>query len=153
MYGQIINEAAIKHNIRPDVLAALIMQESSGNHLAVRYEPAFYKRYIEGKPLSGYVPKRITEETERQLRSMSFGLGQVMGQVARENGYNNESLVGLVDPMVSVQLAALILAKNLIRANGDYHKALLRYNGGGDPNYPNKVMARIANRDYLKVMV
>jgi soluble lytic murein transglycosylase-like protein len=63
---------------------AIIQTESSGNALAVRYEPQW--RYVLDVP--GYAKfLGLTEDTERVCQSMSWGLTQIMGSVAREHGY------------------------------------------------------------------
>src|SRR5258708_9578726 len=67
---------------------------------------------------------------------MSWGLMQVMGQVAREFGFAEESLPELCDPATGVDVGCLVLAKRLARARGDVPAALLAWNGGRKINYP-----------------
>ena len=84
--------------ISANLLAAVVHQESGGNPFAVRYEPAFLKKYLEDKTkktIGGYVPTKCSWETEVYLRSVSYGAMQIMGQVARERGFKGEFLTQL----------------------------------------------------------
>jgi len=72
------------------VLDAIIMQESAGDPSACRYEPGFFDRYINGvnaSLLGGVWPLRSSDSTERIGRATSWGLMQIMGQTARELGF------------------------------------------------------------------
>lgn len=158
MFGALINAFSVKYSLRPDVVAALIFQESKGYPFAIREEigSGFYNRYVKD-PLLGFVPKRITKQTEKYLRAFSFGLCQIMGQVARERGFAGESLGQLFDPAINIELGCKILRAHLDRFKGStedaaYRAALLRYNGGGDPDYPNKVFNHILTGAYKQVM-
>src|ERR1700735_1296507 len=75
--------AAAQHSLDPALVCAIVEQESAWDPHAIRYEPAFRTRYV--APL-GLAP------TEEVARSMSWGLMQVMGQVAREHGFTAKSL-------------------------------------------------------------
>lgn len=103
------------------LLAGWIYAESGFDPWAVRYEPAFHARYV--LPIPGL------SETEQRTRSMSWGLLQIMGQVARENGFTDKWLPALCDPRVNVELAVKILRKNKA-ATGCWDGALAAYNGG-----------------------
>src|SRR5712692_6395106 len=84
---------AVKHALDPVLVCAVIEQESAWNPWAVRYEPGFLSRYV--APL--YAAGKLSA-TETYTRSMSWGLMQVMGQVAREFGFAGDSLPELCDP-------------------------------------------------------
>ena len=145
MYGNLINAEVIKTGLDAQLIAAVIQQESSGNTFAVRYEPEFYKRYIQTKTknsLGGHWPRLATEETERRFRTSSFGLMQMMGQVAREQGFKGEFLTELCDPAINLDLCCRFL-KSLIDKTGSTERGLLRYNGGGDADYAKKVFRHI----------
>ncbi len=98
----IIESKARKYNLYPDLVEAHVMTESSGKPNATRYEPAFFKTYI--KKLG------IDNEVERTGRATSWGLLQIMGQVARELGYQG-SWEGLMDPMVNLEYGCKKLSK------------------------------------------
>jgi len=78
---------AAAHALDPALVCAVIEQESAWNPWAVRYEPGFLSRYV--APL--YTAGKLSA-TETYTRSMSWGLMQVMGQVAREFGFAADSL-------------------------------------------------------------
>jgi len=73
--------AAAAHGLDAALVCAVVEQESAWNTWAVRYEPGFLSRYV--APL--YTAGKIGA-TEAYTRAMSWGLMQVMGQVAREQG-------------------------------------------------------------------
>jgi soluble lytic murein transglycosylase-like protein len=131
---------AAAHGIEPSLVCAVIEQESSWNPWAVRYEPGFLSRYI--APL--YTAGKLSA-TEAYTRSMSWGLMQVMGQVARESGFQEASLAGLCDPITGIDFGCKILATRIARAKGDIPAALLAWNGGANANYPAEVLARTRN--------
>ena len=109
-----------------------------------RYEPGFKKRYID--PIESVRRYGSTSyKTEREHRATSFGLCQVMGQVARELGCTVHSLVQLCDPQTGLTYGAKRLKKAMDRKSGVVRAALLDYNGGSDLEYPTRVMERMKN--------
>src|SRR5262245_28623993 len=96
------------HGLASALVCAVVEQESSWNPCAVRYEPAFFARYV----ASLYTNNRVTA-TEAYARGFSWGLMQVMGQVARENGYTDHYLSGLCDPAAGIELGCRVLRKKL----------------------------------------
>jgi soluble lytic murein transglycosylase-like protein len=131
---------AASHGIDPALACAVIEQESAWDPWAVRYEPGFLSRYV--APL--YTAGKLSA-TEAYTRAMSWGLMQVMGQVAREFGFEQPSLAELCDPATGVDFGCKILAKRLARAKGDVPAALQAWNGGANANYAAEVMARTRN--------
>jgi soluble lytic murein transglycosylase-like protein len=127
---------ALDFGLDPALVCAVCHHESGNwNPWAIRYEPGFYHRYIDSmKGLS---------DTEKQARACSWGLMQVMGQVAREQGFDGPYLSELCDPRQNIRHGCKKLAKCLDRANGDVRTALLGYNGGGNPGYPDKVLRHL----------
>jgi soluble lytic murein transglycosylase-like protein len=133
-------QIACEHALDPALVCAVIEQESAWNPWAVRYEPGFLSRYV--APL--YTAGKFSA-TEAYTRSMSWGLMQVMGQVAREFGFEDSSLAELCDPVIGLEFGCRFLAARLTRAKGDVSAALLAWNGGANPNYPAEVLARTRN--------
>jgi hypothetical protein len=103
---------------------------------------------------------------------MSWGLMQVMGQVAREHSHpgpdsaatsaaprrsdseGGSALVGftlsdshalslLCDPATGLEIGCRVLAAKLAASHGDVTRALLLWNGGGNPSYATEVLARM----------
>jgi soluble lytic murein transglycosylase-like protein len=137
---ELARRIAAAHDLDPALVCAVIEQESAWNPWAVRYEPGFLSRYV--APL--YTAGKLSA-TETYTRSMSWGLMQVMGQVAREFGFAGDSLAELCDPATCVDLGCRILAKRLARVRGDVPAALLAWNGGANANYSAEVLARTRN--------
>ncbi len=137
---KVVVAAAINVEIDPALACAVVSHESSWNPWAVRYEPAFYTRYIDAM-------KNLTP-TEKSLRASSFGLFQLMGQTAREFGFDGEYLTELCDPINAIWGCRKL--KRCIQLHpGDQEAALLTYNGGNDANYPKAVLGFYNDFAYL----
>lgn len=141
-------DAAAGSEIDPQIILAVIVQESQGNQWAVRFEPKFYERKLQHlgrSDLAGYVPGLLpTLATEKTLRATSWGLMQIMGETARVVGFKDPYLSRLLDPALNISIGTKYLKMLLSRKNGDTRAALLAYNGGGDPLYPDRVIEHIA---------
>lgn len=122
-----------KHQLDPDVVCGVCEQESGWNVWAVRYEPAFLVRYVQ--------PLKLLQ-TESVARSISWGLMQVLGQVAREQGFKGEFLSQLCDPEIGIEYGCLVLASKLAMHEGNLEAGLLSYNGGSAPDYGKQVLAK-----------
>lgn len=146
--------AATAHELDPALVCAVVEQESAWDAHAIRYEPSFRTRYV--APL-GLPP------TEEVARSISWGLMQVMGQVAREHGFGGKFLSALCDPAVGLDIGCAVLdAKLAIRSGSpsrrsdategslpptgtdDIARALELWNGGANADYAPQVLARMA---------
>lgn len=162
MLKDLIEAAARKYSFDINLIAAMVKQESDGDPLAIRFEPGFFRRYLSGKPLNdlgGFVPSenRVTRDTERTLRACSFGLMQIMGQVAREIGYSDPSLTRLLIPDINLEWGCKYLSRLRDKFKTDVEPErtqliLLRWNGGGDPSYPNKVLAHISTNRISSIL-
>lgn len=130
----IINQCAAAHGLDPDLIAAFIMTESSGNPGATRFEPKW--RYF-------YRPEAMEPEeadSEKVKQATSWGLMQVMGSVARELGYQGD-LVDLAQPQIGLEYGCLKLATLMHKYA--LHDAISSYNAGsprqdGTGNYVNQ---------------
>lgn len=87
-----IQEAAIDAGLPISIVRGIVMQESSGDPSATRYEPGFFRRYIDKLGLSS---------EEGRGRSTSWGLMQVIGETAREMGMTAD-FSALLDPRVGL---------------------------------------------------
>jgi soluble lytic murein transglycosylase-like protein len=130
---------AVSHKLDPALVCAIVEQESGWNPWAVRYEPGFLARYV--APL--YNAGKISV-TETYARSISWGLMQLMGEVARELGCTAPSLAQLCDPATGLEFGCRQLSAKLDAAVGDTARALLAWNGGANRDYPAEVLARVA---------
>jgi soluble lytic murein transglycosylase-like protein len=128
---------ATKYLLDMALVAAVCEQESSWNPWEVRYEPAFYLRYI--------VPMGLKDPTAATTRSMSFGLMQIMAQTAIELGFAGKWMTELCDPDAGMDFGCKKLRKCCDLHPGDVDAALLAYNGGGNSYYPAQVQARMKN--------
>lgn len=124
--------AAIHAGIDPVLVCCVCEQESSWNPRATRFEAAFKERYVDPQGRS---------EPEATQRATSWGLMQVMGEVARELGYVGP-LMALLDPLTGLSWGCRKLFTCLTAAHGNNMAALLRYNGGSAPEYASKVLSR-----------
>lgn len=132
-------QAAAKYDLDEALVCAIVEQESSWNPWAMRYEPAFFAKYI--GPL--YARGKITV-TEAYARAFSWGLMQVMDEVARENGFDSHLWPSqLCDPLLGLDVGCRVFAAKLVKAEGDTAKALQLWNGGSNPNYFSEVLVRI----------
>lgn len=152
---------AENHALDPALVCAVVEQESAWDAHAIRYEPAFRTRYV--APL-GLPP------TEEVARSMSWGLMQVMGQVAREHGFSSKFLSPLCNPAAGLDLGCTVLVSKFTAAAAQARKttqppdtniapaqtqapvtygddliarALQLWNGGGNADYASEVLARL----------
>jgi len=110
-----------EHLLYPELICGIIEQESNWNTWAMRYEPLFYQKYIapliqRGEPIN---------QTEAHARATSWGLMQVMGEVARENGFGWTHLSELCDPLVGLEEGCSIFGRKLAAAEGNVRNALL----------------------------
>ena len=126
--------AASKHALDPALVCAVVEQESAWDTHAIRYEPAFRTRYV--API-GLPP------TEELARSISWGLMQVMGQVARERGFAGKFLSALCDPATGLDIGCAVLAAKLAAGVGEIDHALALWNGGANADYAAQVIARM----------
>jgi soluble lytic murein transglycosylase-like protein len=136
--------AAAAHNLYLELICAICEQESAWNPWAIRYEPAFYEKYIRPLVDSGRLSPSpgISAATEARTRAFSWGLMQVMGQVAREHAFAGASLAELCDPAIGLDAGCRVFAAKLAAAEGNVTRALLLWNGGANREYPVEVLAR-----------
>jgi soluble lytic murein transglycosylase-like protein len=133
-----VRAAAAASGIDGALICAMAEQESAWNPWAIRYEPQFYKRYV-----TGLIAAERLSETESRARATSWGLLQVMGQVAREHGFSGAFLAELCDPASGVQIGCKVFAGMLEAEKTNVTEALQRWNGGDRPEYAAEVLARV----------
>jgi soluble lytic murein transglycosylase-like protein len=129
--------AAAAQSLDPALVCAVVEQESGWNPWAMRYEPAFFAKYVANL----YTNNKISA-SEAYARGFSWGLMQVMGQVARETGFDAAFLSALCDPEQGLATGCKVLRKKFDAMAGDMTRALLAWNGGANPAYAAQVLAR-----------
>lgn len=122
---EIVRSNAKDYLIDPDLVAAIIWQESKANPLAIRYEPNFRFRK---EPYKYARFNGITEATENLLQSCSFGMMQVMGCVVRELGHQH-SLLELTEAEVGIKYGCKVLS-NLLEKYKTFEEVISSYNQG-----------------------
>lgn len=139
-----IDKLAREYALDKWLVCGIIAQESAGNPYAVRVEPGFWRRY--GKVMLQQAKDSLSRRDDKwmkfwQLASCSYGLMQVMYQVACERGFRHMRYpTELCEPHRGIEAGCRHLVWCLARTGGDVRAALLRYNGGGDKKYPKKVL-------------
>lgn len=115
---------ALEFGIDPDLVEAMAMTESSGNPKATRYEPNFYKKYVQ--PM---LTKNAISPKEAIGRATSWGLLQLMGQVAREKGFAGK-FEELFEPSVNLTWALKHLKRFINKYPAGLDDAIASYNAG-----------------------
>lgn len=142
-YVDLIRKVAAEFKLDPVLVEAIVVQESSGNADAFRFEPGFYNRYIKPKGLFvGQNPRRV---------SSSYGLMQVMYPTALEHGYPKEyPPERLFEPELALRTGCAVLRRLLdwadtfpaAKPEKRLSAALASYNGGRGSNTPDNEILR-----------
>src|SRR6478736_1371356 len=105
MFEDAIKKEATFNAIDPNLFKAIISQESAWNIFAIRTEPTYKWLY---QPEEFAKNPLINLSTEVATQKMSWGLGQIMGALAREQGH--KGLMGeLLDPNINIKHIGLRL--------------------------------------------
>lgn len=137
---------AATHHLDPDLVEAMVLQESSGDPWAWNPEPRY--RYLwnveTNRPFRVLTPAEVGAETppddfpalagdrdqEWWGQQASWGLLQIMGAVARERGFRGSYLPQLCEPTLNLDLGCRHLAHLLRWAGGEVPRAVAAYNAG-----------------------
>lgn len=135
---QLIQEAALQHELPIDLVYGIVCQESRGLVTATKYEPGFFQRYILN--LAGLV------SPEKRARATSWGLMQVMGQTARECGFKGK-FEELFQPEVGLYWGCKYLAKLKAKylSRWGWNGVIAAFNAGS----PRKSGGAFTNQDYV----
>lgn len=131
---------AVKHSLPPEIVCGMIEREATENQWAVRYEPGFLARYVMPQYAAGKL-----DVTETYCRAMSWGPMQIMGQTARELGFDGKYLPELCDLATGIEFGCRKLAACVKSHPGDINGALLAYNGGANKLYADEIIALAKN--------
>lgn len=123
------------YGLDPKLTASVVYKETlkgTDSHwvamTARRYEPSFFDRYIRFNKLSKYIPRFISNETERRDLASSWGYMQIMGATARDFGFKGESLGLLFLPWINIEYGCKVLS-NYIKRTGSEFNGVRMYNG------------------------
>ncbi len=132
-YRSEITIAAIRHHLPPALIAGVIQEESRFALWATRHEPRYQRnRRVRNAALS-WIHSHAggpNSATELDDRARSYGLMQVMGETAREQGFAAPYLAELYLPENAIEHGARLLAKLLARYPHDTLAAISAYNQG-----------------------
>lgn len=121
-----LSQVADKYGLDHNLVLAIISHETNGNPFKTRYEPAWKYLYF---PRECADKLLISVETETVMQSMSWGLMQVMGSVAREKGFSSD-LPKLTDPQLGLEYGCMHLKHKLEVYGGNETDAISSYNAG-----------------------
>lgn len=124
--NSVLGGTADKYGLDHNLVLAVITHETNGKTFKTRYEPAWKYLYFARQ----YAEKLdISVDTEIVMQSMSWGLMQVMGSVAREHGFDSD-LPKLTDPQLGLEYGCKHLKKMLVQCGGNESDAIAAYNAG-----------------------
>lgn len=119
-----LGKVCFLYRIPLEWLQAIITIESNWNPFAVRYEPDYAYLFEPTRFANG----SNTYATEVSLQKTSFGLGQIMGGLAREQKLKGP-LTQLIDPGVNLAHVGTRL-RFLMNKSEDPDTVFAGYNGG-----------------------
>ncbi len=122
----LIQKVSKKHNVNKTWVAALVWQESRGDHTAVRYESHYKYLWF---PRVWAERMNVTVQTEEVLQKTSYGLAQIMGSTARELGYDGPLSELARNAELALDYSVMYL-KIKLEKYGTYRLAIAAYNAG-----------------------
>jgi soluble lytic murein transglycosylase-like protein len=141
-----IAAAAGAVRVPADLIEAIVIVESSGNPYAFNPEPRYRYlwniatnepfRNLTSDELASKVPppdfRALAGDRDQEWwgQSVSWGLMQIMGALARELGFRGPYLSELCRADLNLRLGSLHVANLMRWANGDERKAVGAYNAG-----------------------
>lgn len=137
-------QKAAAYALDPALVCAVAEQESGWDPAAIRFEKNWAFRLMADDTIIGQHIFPPSRDTEIAQRSFSWGVMQVLGQTAREQGCTYPYLTRLCEPEIGLEFGCKVLMMKLKKAQGDVRLGLHYYNGGGDVTYPAAVMGRMA---------
>jgi|ERR1700761_5916122 len=126
MFEDLIKKTAEAYGLEWTWIKAIVTQESNFNPYALRYEPRYM--YLYKVPIFAH-KLGISEDTEMMTQKMSFGLGQVMLALAREQGFEKEAGL-LFDPEINLDQVCKRIYTLKHRALDTPDDVFAGYNGG-----------------------
>lgn len=143
-YEKEIISTAVRFKVESNWIKAIIKQESGGEQYALRYESAYNYLYKADEIARKF---GITLNTEIQTQKMSWGLGQIMGAVAREQGHIGH-MGELFDPLVNIIHIAHRLS-TIMKYSEDPKDVFAIYNGGVGAWHEFQKNGKYPNQSYV----
>ena len=147
----VIRAKAAIFDLPYELVRAMVKQESTFQPYRNRFEQGFYDRYIKGKKLD-FLPPLCLPITESLGRATSWGLLQIMGATAREQGFRGW-FPELCKPEVGLEWGCRYLASLRRQFGHEGWPVVVRaYNAGpgGRHNvknqYPDEVLDKLGGR-------
>jgi hypothetical protein len=123
-----IEQKAEEHGVDPLLLAAICQHESGGIHWRTRFEPGCREKYLQShREHADWLG--ISHETERVAQMHSYGIAQVMGWLARSQGFRGYLVQLAADPALCLDHACIYL-KSLMRRYPEESDWISAYNWG-----------------------
>jgi soluble lytic murein transglycosylase-like protein len=138
----LVIETALRYEVDHKVIDAIITQESHWDAFAIRYEEKY--PYLLN-PLHYAELLSISLSTETELQKMSWGLGQVMGAMARELGFNGPMGL-LLHERVNIDIVCRLIQK-INKVVKTPEEVFATYNGGHGAL--DKVDGKFRNQAYV----
>jgi soluble lytic murein transglycosylase-like protein len=138
---RIIEHYATQYSVDPHWMRAIVYQESGNNPYALRFEPTY--RYL-------YQPEHYTSpvnglHTEMITQRMSWGLAQIMGALAREQGHTG-FMGELLNPETNITHLAIRI-RDLKKISTFPPDVFAMYNCG--PGAIHKTSGKYQNQSYV----
>lgn len=144
-YGNIAKNISNTQSVQPELILAIIKQESSGVAFTHRYEPAYDYLYM---PLRYSQELHITMTSEVEAQKTSWGLMQIMGGVARELGFE-DYMPALCIPATNINFGARKLSQ-LLNKYASLTASIASYNAGSPRKTP---QGSYVNQEYVDHVV
>lgn len=140
---EILQASALATQVDSKWVKAIICQESQWNQYAVRFEPGYRWLYYPQIFSKHYL---ISLDTETTTQKMSWGLGQIMGALAREQGHKG-LMAELLKPEVNIKHICIRL-KKLKTISPLAEDVFAMYNGGAAAKQKNQT-GKYRNQEYV----
>jgi soluble lytic murein transglycosylase-like protein len=143
---KLVDDVTEKYDLDESWIKAIITQESQWKPWAIRYEPNYVWTY---KPELFSKNPLISYATELASQKMSWGLGQIMGALAREQGHTG-FIAELIKPEINIKHICLRLV-DLKKYSNEAPDIFAMYNGG--PGARIKINSRYRNESYVNAVM
>lgn len=142
-FEDLIKKFAVEFSLDPNLIKAFILTESGADPFRNRLEISYWKNNRYCRPELYAAKLGITSDTEKVNQSMSWGLMQIMGVVAREVGYKDH-LTKLCEPEIGLRIS-LTKFKLIQNKYPILEDSISAWNAGT----PHKLFGYYSNQSYV----